>query len=133
MIVGLLLIFGLYGLGAALVHVCYALEQNKKRKRTIRFILVTRNNEQHVEWYLRSLRFFSRWRGCHVAIAVFDDGSTDDTLHIARQYGRTRNYVDIYDRTDDLDRYMDERHGERLIVLQLHLLTPFKRLAVLQW
>ncbi|RAV17390.1 hypothetical protein [Paenibacillus contaminans] len=133
MIVGLLLFFGLYGLSAVLVHVWYALDQNKKRRRTIRFILITRNNEQHMEWYLRSLRFFSRWRGCHVAIAVFDDGSTDDTLHIARQYGRKRDYIDIYERVDDIDNYMDDWQGERLIVLRLHLLTPYRRLAVLQW
>lgn len=133
MIVGLLLIFGLYGLSAALVHLSYALQQKKKRRRAIRFVLITRNNEQQLEWYLWSLRFFSKWRGCHVGITVFDDGSIDDTLQIAQRYGRMRDFVDVFDTTDNLDRYMDELHGERLIVLRLHLLTPYRRLAVLQW
>lgn len=133
MIVGLLLFFGLYGLAAVLVHSWHALEKNKKRRRVIRFILITRNNEQHMEWYLRSLRFFGKWRGRHAAIAVFDDGSTDDTLQIVRKVERGRDDVELYEGLEELDRCMDDWQGERLIVLSLHLLAPYRRLAVLQW
>jgi glycosyltransferase involved in cell wall biosynthesis len=49
-----------------------------------------KNNELHVEWYLRSLLLFSWLKGRNVRVLLLDEGSTDDTLTIANRMAGDR-------------------------------------------
>jgi hypothetical protein len=89
MIVGLLLIVGSYGSAVALVHLCYSLARWNRRK-PLTYLLIVKNNELHVEWYLRSLLLFSWLKGRNVRVLLLDEGSTDDTLTIANRMAGDR-------------------------------------------
>ncbi|MFK7694762.1 hypothetical protein [Paenibacillus sp. HJGM_3] len=89
MIVGLLLIVGSYGSAIALVHFCHSVFRWNRRK-PLTYLLITKNNELHVEWYLRSLLLFSWFKGRKVKVHLLDEGSTDETLTIVKRMAADR-------------------------------------------
>lgn len=76
-----------YGLAAAMVHLVhgqYRRMQPKARKR-MHYVLVTHNHEQQMEWYLRALDWYGRWRGDSVKVTVLDEASDDNTIAIVER------------------------------------------------
>lgn len=121
MIVGLLSIFGTYGLAIAMVHLGRS-RFNWSRRKPIHYILMTRNNELHIEWYLRSLLFVSRLKARAVHIVVWDDDSEDDTLAIAERLAAARpNHIEIADwrAASQLEERIEQYENEEVVLVRL--------------
>lgn len=116
MIWGLLAIFGAYGLAAAILHTAYAIKQRRGGVVGTTFLLITRNNELQVEWYLRSLLFVSRLRGRKIHIAVSDEGSEDDTLAIVRRLaaGKEAGVIRILD--SSVEAYLADHPNDPIVI-----------------
>lgn len=83
MMIGLLYILGIYAAGLAIIHWLHGRWTKEEGARRPHYILMTRDNQLQIEWYIRSLFFFSRVKGRHIIVTIVDEGSTDDTLEIA--------------------------------------------------
>lgn len=121
MIVGLLLIVGSYGSAVALVHFCHSVFQWNRRKPLI-YLLITKNNELQMEWYLRSLLLFSWFKGRKVKVLLLDEGSTDDTLTIAARLAAERTeeiQVMQLDSPDGLDEVIARYEQEEVVLVRL--------------
>jgi len=119
MMLGLLWIFGSYAASIALVHWCYRRHRVNGRKIT-HVLLITHNNQLQVEWYIRSLLFFSRLKGRDVHVTIADEGSTDDTLAIAERF-REESDLDICTlvSADSLDEWIRQHEDKQVIVVRL--------------
>ncbi|OXM86370.1 glycosyltransferase family 2 protein [Paenibacillus rigui] len=130
MILGLLWIFGIYAASIALVHWCYR-RQRKQTRRATQILLITYNNETQVEWYIRSLHFFSRLKGREIHVTLADEGSSDDTVAIAERF-RQELHLEIcpLDTADALCTWIEEHEDEQVIVVRLSqqegLVTAYK-------
>lgn len=134
MILGLIAIIGAYGLAAASLHAGYALQRRKRGKLACTtLLLITRNNELHVEWYLRSLLFVSRLRGRKIQIAVSDEDSEDDTLAIVRRLaaGKEAGVIRILDCS--VESYLAEHPQDPIVIHRIPQGGNGEGLAVLQW
>ena len=77
-------IFAAYGLGVCLVH-HYRDRLQWEAGCAPHAVLVTKNAGSVLEWHLRMLAF-SQWvKARRMRITVVDEGSADDTLHIAER------------------------------------------------
>jgi len=85
MITMLLWIVGCYGLAVAVVHLVHRL-QNKlrgdKQAPWMHVVIVSRNDERHMEWIIRAYCWFAWLKGKRLQFTVVDNGSTDDTSAI---------------------------------------------------
>lgn len=132
MVWGLLWIIGVYGAAAAVLHLLYTF-QHKRKPQTTYIALVTRNNGMQIEWYLRSLVFFSWLRGRSIVITVFDEGSTDDTLDVVRRYAEDREHVTVEVADGSLDVFLDAHQEDAVLVHKVMTLGKGDSLPVLQW
>jgi len=78
----LLIVIGVYALAAAMVHIVHWLAQGRMRTRK-HYVLVADSDEQHLEWYMRSLNAFSRWMGKDVRLTIVDRGASSEAATIA--------------------------------------------------
>lgn len=130
MMLGLLWIFGSYAASIALVHWCYRRHRSSDRKIT-HLLLITHNNQMQVEWYIRSLLFFSRLKGSNVHVTIADEGSTDETLAIAERFREEIN-LDIctFEGPESLDEWIRQYEDKQVIVVRLGvqdgLVTAYK-------
>lgn len=132
MIWGLLWIIGIYGLAVAVLHALYAIHRGKKPQMTY-FALVTHNNGTQIEWYLRSLIFFSWLRGRYISITVFDDYSSDDTVEIVQRYAAGRSNISVERGVDDLETFLEAHQQDAVVVYRVNAVGKDNGLPVLQW
>ncbi|MGE6231033.1 hypothetical protein [Paenibacillus chitinolyticus] len=83
---GLMLFVGSYIFCVCMLH---ALKRPNEEIRSYHLLLVTKDNQLHIEWYIRSLFFLARFSGKSLSVSVIDEGSTDDTLRIAEKLSRS--------------------------------------------
>jgi len=84
----LLSIVGCYALCVAMIHLIYGSAKLQSVPPT-QIVLITNNNQTHIEWVVRSL-FFSSWlKGKQIAATIVDKNSTDDTLKIIERLSHT--------------------------------------------
>ncbi|WP_340026154.1 glycosyltransferase family A protein [Paenibacillus sp. FSL K6-1096] len=86
MIAQLIWIMCIYASAAALVHLLHHQGKTRAAARTgkrLHYILITRNHEAVVEWYLRVLAIYAFCTGRPLQVTVVDDGSEDGTLAVA--------------------------------------------------
>jgi hypothetical protein len=132
MMVGLLWIFGSYAVSISLIHWCYRRERQVGRK-AVRIWLITYNNQMQVEWFIRSLHFFSWLKGRHIQMTLADEGSTDETLAIAERL-RVHYLIDIkkFTEHDALEEWIVHNEDQQVMVVRLGqqevLETAFKML-----
>src|SRR5690606_35280098 len=74
-----------------MVHAVHRFDHQRKtvsslRQAPRRYILISHENQQQIEWILRSLLFYSWLKGKEVMITVWDEGSSDDTLKIVERF-----------------------------------------------
>lgn len=134
MIVGLLWIFGSYGLAVALVHVCHSFF-HWNRKRPIYYVLITKNNGLQMEWYLRSLLFFSWFKGRKVRVIVMDEGSTDETTQIAGKMAEQRpEEIETIrlDHPDVLDQWIARFEREEVVMVRLSNQEEMQKIPLFQ-
>ncbi|WP_438447453.1 hypothetical protein [Gorillibacterium sp. sgz5001074] len=132
MIWGLVWIIGIYGAAVAVLHILYASHQ-KREPQTTYFALVTHNNGTQIEWYLRSLIFFSWLRGRHISVTVFDEASTDDTVAVVRQFAAGRGNIKVEVAEGSLESFLEAHQGDAVIVHRVMTVGKDERLPVLQW
>jgi hypothetical protein len=84
----LLSIIGSYGLCVAMLHLLLGTARLQSVPPT-RVVLITSNNQKHIEWVVRSLFFWSWLKGRHIAATIVDKNSTDDTLKIVERLAHT--------------------------------------------
>jgi len=131
MIEGLLWIIGAYAAAIATVHIIYRISL-RARKDTVHYVLLTRNNQHHVEWFLRSLFFFSWMRGKPITVTIMDDGSTDDTLEIAHRVGEDKEVgIQIETDANAMDTFMAEHLQEAVVVVKLSGVEDIKSIPML--
>ncbi|WP_405104803.1 hypothetical protein MHH28_19835 [Paenibacillus sp. FSL K6-1217] len=86
MIAQLIWIITIYASAAALVQLLHYREVTRAAARTgkrLHYILITRNHEAVVEWYLRVFAVHACWIGRPLHITLVDDGSEDGTMAVA--------------------------------------------------
>lgn len=83
----LLSFVGSYALCVLLLHWLYGLGKLQSVPPT-RILLITSNNQQQIEWVLRSLFFRSQLRGKNIRTTIVDKSSTDDTMKIIERLSR---------------------------------------------
>ncbi|TBL72986.1 hypothetical protein [Paenibacillus thalictri] len=132
MIVGLLWIFGCYAAGIALVHWMHRVSKPKHRRNLTHYVLMTRNNGLHMEWYLRSLYFFSGMKGRNISVTVVDEGSSDETLEIVRRIGSEKEVeILIKNGIDAIDDVMTDHFDEHVVVVRLSEVTDVRDMPLL--
>jgi hypothetical protein len=93
MITILLGVLGCYILAAISVHLFRRWSRNRSRQQR-HFILLADNNQQTMEWYIRSLHRLERKSGTPVKITVVDKGSTDETMAIVDRFPKSGIHVE---------------------------------------
>lgn len=134
MIVGLLSIFGAYGLAVAFVHLCRSWF-GWSRLKPIYYVLVTRNNGLQIEWYLRSLLFFSWLKARTVKIVIMDERSDDDTIAIAEQLAAQRPEeieVAVLGDSSQLDQVIARYENEEVVLVRLTGSQELQKLPLMQ-
>lgn len=117
--IGLLWIIGCYGTSIALLHIGFGL-RSRKSKQTARVLLITRNNAIQIEWYIRSLFFFSRMKGRELIVTILDDGSADDTIRIIERLSRSYKLnVELCSPENSLDEWLRAYEEEPIVVVRL--------------
>lgn len=118
MMVGLCWILGCYGLAIVLVHALGRLNWLRSGNAApAQVVLLTRNNQTQIEWYLRYISLVSWWKGRPVRVMLTDSGSTDETLAIAEKLS-CKLPIRV-DTRDDASRPSVKDTGERAIVVSL--------------
>lgn len=134
MIVGLLSIFGAYGLAIALVHLGRSRFRWNRRK-PIHYVLITRNNAMQIEWYLRTLLFVSRLKARTIHIVVMDERSEDDTMAIAERLAETRpDHIEIteWNESAQLDQMITRYENEEVVLVRLSNEKEMQNIPLLQ-
>ncbi|CAH1215884.1 hypothetical protein PAECIP111891_04331 [Paenibacillus allorhizoplanae] len=117
--IGLLCIFGCYGVSIIVLHLLLGTRKGTKKKPAT-VLLVTKNNQNQIEWVIRSLFFFSRVRGNQVKATIIDEGSSDDTREIIERLSQTYALeLRLQSDYDAVDRFLSQ-HDEDPVVL-VHL------------
>ncbi|MCY9660494.1 hypothetical protein P5G65_14460 [Paenibacillus chondroitinus] len=117
--IGLLWILGCYGISIAVLHLLFGARKGRKKK-PAKVLLVTKNNQNQIEWYIRSLFFFSGLKGYEVTATIYDEGSSDDTRQIIERLSHThlldlRYQMDF----DAVDQFRSQHEGESVVVVHL--------------
>ena len=135
MVAGLLLIVGVYGLCAALIHAFYAYS-GKARARNVpifHLVVVTRDSQTRIEWYLYAYLFVSWLRGRQTVITVFDEGSTDDTCMIVSRVAREWPNVQLYPSSEGMNRFLEEHESQPLLILHLYQMDLSPKRPLHEW
>lgn len=133
MIAGLLMILGIYGLCAILIHAFYAYSRRAGEPETYHLVVVTRNSATKIEWYLYAYLFVSWLRGRQTVITVFDDSSEDETVLIVRKVAEERPNVRLYESTEELETFLEDHESQPLLLLHLYRMDLNPKLPLHQW
>lgn len=117
--IGLLCIFGCYGVSIIMLHLLFGARKGSKKKPAT-ILLVTKNNQNQIEWVIRSLFFFSHVKGNHVRATIIDEGSSDDTKEIIVRLSQTYA-VELRDQSeyDAVDRFLSQHDEDPVVILHL--------------
>jgi hypothetical protein len=132
MVWGLMWIIGIYGTAVIFLHMLYAIHKKREPKVTY-FALVTHNNGTQIEWYLRSLIFFSWLRGRPISITIFDEESVDETVDVVSRFAEGRDHVELHVSDGSLEMFLEAHQGDAVVVHRLMTLGKDEGLPVLQW
>ncbi|UUZ82624.1 hypothetical protein LJK88_00580 [Paenibacillus sp. P26] len=119
MLIGLVGIVGRYAAGIVLVHWLHRRWKGQEKTRTVHYLLITWNHQNQVEWFIRSLHFFSWLKGRAIAVTVADEGSSDDTLAIVRRLSQEHHLNICMSETMDLEEWVREHEDEQVMVVRL--------------
>ncbi|ASA24501.1 hypothetical protein [Paenibacillus donghaensis] len=98
MVAQLLLIAAVYTVAAGLVHWLHSRGQTRRTTsagKWIHYILIVRNHESVVEGYLRAIALQAGLAGKLPRVTLWDDGSTDGTLHMVTRLVQSSCPLDL--------------------------------------
>ncbi|WP_058300355.1 hypothetical protein [Gorillibacterium timonense] len=134
MIAGLLMILGVYGLCAVIIHAFYAYSRRTGESEEVyQLVVVTRNSAAKIEWYLYAYLFVSWLRGRQTVITVFDDSSEDETVSIVRKVAEEWPNVRLYESIEGLDLFLEEHESQPLLLLHLFRMDLSPKRPLHQW
>ncbi|MGW9527053.1 hypothetical protein ACWHAM_04760 [Paenibacillus terrae] len=128
----------IYGLGAAVVHLMYIRQAVQAYRngddvcalssdqRPTRYIVITSNDGERVEWVMRSLSILAWLRRRPLHVTVLDDESVDDTLPILTRMMRY-SHMDvsvISYRFSPGNPVLPRSGGEKQVVIDLRTANP---------
>jgi len=58
------------------------------------YCIISSNNQQRIEWYVRYIDFLRKVQGRNIILTVVDIGSTDDTKSILNKFWHYTNKID---------------------------------------
>ncbi|MDQ1911270.1 hypothetical protein RAC89_12520 [Paenibacillus sp. GD4] len=119
MMLGLVGIMGTYAVGILLIHWLHWRFQRRGLERMMHYVLVTRNNQLQVEWYIRSLGFFSWLKGRAITVTLVDEGSTDETLSIVARLSEEHQLHICSAEAWNWDDWVQEHENEQVVVVRL--------------
>lgn len=130
MIIGFLWIVGCYASCIAIAHWLYRRASQQGKLQPVHYVLITCNHQNQIEWVIRSLLFFSQFKGRPIFISVIDEGSSDDTLAIIARLGREQTLNIRLHASAEQGLGMEEGKGEQTVVVRLNqqdsLVTAYK-------
>jgi hypothetical protein len=117
--IGLLCIFACYGVSISMLHLLFGTRKGTKKKPAT-ILLVTKNNQNQIEWVIRSLFFFSRVKGNQVKATIIDEGSSDDTKEIIERLSQTYA-LELRFQTDydAVDRFLSQHEEDPVVLVHL--------------
>lgn len=133
MVAGILIIIGIYGIGAALIHLFHARQTGKREAPPYRLVLITCNNQTQIEWYVHAYLFVSWLRGRQTVIEIFDEDSSDDTWMILIRLADRISDVRLHAGTAELQAYLERHREDPLLVLDLKKLDISPKMPLVQW
>ncbi|WP_052339845.1 hypothetical protein [Gorillibacterium massiliense] len=133
MVVGFLIIVGIYGACAALIHLFHARQAGKENAPQYRLVLITHNNQAQIEWYVYAYLFVSWLRGRQTVIDIFDDGSDDETWTILERIAERNSDVRLHMGTLELNDFLEKHQEDHLLVLHLEKLDISPKMPLYQW
>ncbi|WP_150270530.1 glycosyltransferase family A protein [Paenibacillus tepidiphilus] len=98
MVIQLIWIAVVYAFAAMLVHILHNRERTRQKLRigkVLHYIMITRNHEAVVEWYIRMLPVQAFLTGKPLYVTLIDDGSDDRTVTVAARLALDGASVDI--------------------------------------
>ncbi|MCZ8514866.1 hypothetical protein O9H85_21075 [Paenibacillus filicis] len=119
MLIGLVWIVGCYAAGIALIHILHSRWTRREQAGTVHYALMTRDDQNTVEWFIRSLHFFSWLKGRAITITIIDEGSSDDTLAIAYRLSQEHHLNICMEAALDWDDWVSEHEDEQMMVVRL--------------
>ncbi|MEW9702588.1 hypothetical protein [Paenibacillus sp. SI8] len=117
--IGLLCIIGCYGLSVAVLHLLLG-DRKGRGKKPANVLLITKNNQNQIEWVIRSLFFFSRMKGSQVTATIIDEGSSDDTKEIIERLSHTHSIeLQIQTDFDAIGRFLRQHDDDPVVIVHL--------------
>ncbi|OKP85575.1 hypothetical protein A3842_03115 [Paenibacillus sp. P3E] len=98
MVAQLIWIAAIYVFAVVLVHMLSKREQSRQGSQSgkrLHYILITRNHEYVVEWYIRALTLHSLLSGKMLQVTLMDDGSNDATLDVATRLAQNGSALEF--------------------------------------
>lgn len=106
----LLAIAAAYGLGICLMHLLH----RRFRREAVHIVLMTNQVGSSIEWHLRSISLMSWLRSRDTTVTMLDEGSTDDTVRIAKRLARSSrlrwNVVSVSS-TEEAEEWLEQANG----------------------
>jgi len=108
--IGILLwVLGCYALAVIAVHAAFRYTRGQKRS-VKQYVLLSGNEQQRMEWYLRSISRHAHDTGQEIEVIVVDHHSGDQTMDIVKCFRRDRAGVTII---SEPPRWMEDYGGIR--------------------
>ncbi|AEI38746.1 hypothetical protein [Paenibacillus mucilaginosus] len=120
MMLGLVWIIGCYAAGIAVIHALHRQWKRRGTRRAAHYVLYAQNAQMQLEWYLRSLYFFSWIKGRPIEVTLVDEGSTDETLQIAARIAQEQALNVVESPYWNMDTWIEGHQEQDVVVIRLN-------------
>jgi hypothetical protein len=97
------------------------------------YVLVSNDNQLQIEWYIRSILFFSWVKGKSIHITVVDEESTDDTLKIIEKLALHYSVdISVLNATRDYRAYMELLTEGNAVIFTLNKCEDHRSIPLFQ-
>lgn len=133
MIQGLLWFITIYGTSIILIHAAHLwIHKVQKRAKSVKhYVLISNQNQLHIEWYIRSIVWFHSLKGNPLRITIMDQGSTDQTISIVEKLSRYFT-IQIHTSSSLDDIAFISTPSTEAVVVQLNNQDDLRKIPMLQ-
>ena len=122
MVAQLIWITAVYVSAAVIIHMLHNREQKRQSPRVvewIHYILITRNHESVVEWYIRALTFHAFLSGKRLRVTFMDEDSRDGTRGIVSRMLHNGCSIDLINSAYSFQTHEDIQNQGIVVDLRL--------------